>query len=460
MKLLLKKSNLSLGGVVVALDLIREILKMDNILTLYQIYGKQSVWNILREVRILIQHTRQRILLCFALIVLYVFTGCSTSNFGSKDKKSTEDTINNTKQNTPNSNPEEGSTQNSTSEKVNEIFSLEDFFEGKEFIFAGLPADIEESDVIRKYGKPQIYHSGESFEDRAYTTDNSVVISYFGVDIRNKVLTLKVSESYTGYSSKGIKINSSKDDLLKAYGNPSYVYENEFRDSETTYYYGNNERYFYFHLENNHIRSMGWLIDDDNHIIQNKLTGNVIKKYIELVKIIPAKRHFTWYYNGSLDTGKVITIDDIKEEPHGIEILTKSCREDRSGEVPLEKLISSDKYVIEDNKIFYNDNIILQNPIQVGNSWTHEFTLSPSNTKGNAKTTITDIHGKLITTETIVSNLEGFKDKIYKEINIYEEGKGLIEKKYNVPKIEDFTMHLLLDKYTEKPLNTEKWYLR
>ena len=29
---------------------------------------------------------------------------------------------------------------------------------------------------------------------------------------------------YSGCSSKGIKINSSKDNLLKEYGNPNYVY--------------------------------------------------------------------------------------------------------------------------------------------------------------------------------------------------------------------------------------------
>lgn len=226
----------------------------------------------------MIRRTRQKVLLLFILSILNVFTACSTSNSISNDKNSTENTINNTKQNTSNSNLEKGSTPNSTSEKVNEIFSLEDFFEGKKFIFAGLSTDIEETDVIEKYGKPRIYHSGESFEDRAYT-DNSVAISYFGVDIKNKVITLRVSESYTGHSSKGIKINSSKDDLLKAYGNPTYVYENENTNSETTYYYGKNERYFYFILENNQIKSMGWLMDDDNHYIQMKLDGNIIKKY-------------------------------------------------------------------------------------------------------------------------------------------------------------------------------------
>ncbi|NLD47560.1 MAG: hypothetical protein GX660_10235 [Clostridiaceae bacterium] len=175
------------------------------------------------------------------------------------------------KEDKPDNNSE---TQNEANVRINETFSVQDFLEGKEFVFAGLPVDIEENDVINKYGKPQIYHSGESFEDRAYT-DNSI-ISYFGVDINNKVKNLKVSNYYKGSSSKGIKINSSKEDLLEAYGSPDYVYENE-NTNEETYYYGENERYFIFHLENNCINSMGWLVDDDNHYISMKLDANIIK---------------------------------------------------------------------------------------------------------------------------------------------------------------------------------------
>jgi len=165
--------------------------------------------------------------------------------------------------------------QNETNEKTNEIFSVQAFLEGKEFTFADLPVDIEENDVINKYGKPEIYHSGQSFEERAYT-DNNSIISYFGVNIKNKVKELRVSNNYKGSSSEGIKINSSKDDLLKAYGNPNYVFENE-RTSLEAYYYGNNERYFIFYLENNYVNSMGWRIDDDNHLINMGLNDNIIK---------------------------------------------------------------------------------------------------------------------------------------------------------------------------------------
>lgn len=188
---------------------------------------------------------------------------------------------------------------------------------------------------------------------------------------------------------------------------------------------------------------------------------------MELSKIYPQKEGFTWYYDGPLDTGKVVTVSDVIQEEEGkVLVNIKILEEDRVGEVPPEERIKNSYYVIEKDRIIENGRIVLQNPLIVGNAWTNkDILLFPGikrkpNTEIQAITKITEIKDGVISTETIITEIEGFKNRTYKEISHYKEGLGLVNRVFDYQDVEDYTMFLRLKQSAEQPVNKEKWYLR
>lgn len=161
-----------------------------------------------------------------------------------------------------------------------------------------------------------------------------------------------------------------------------------------------------------------------------------------------------------MHSGKVMTVHKVEENKGVKKIHTKSCKDDMSGEKKIEELISEGSYVIEEDKIIHNGNIILQKPLVVGKSWNQEFTIEENQLKLEGLTTITGIEDNVITTETIIKNIEGYENDTYKEINTYEIGKGLINREYTILDVKDFNMQLSLEKCSDKPLNDEEWYMR
>lgn len=157
-----------------------------------------------------------------------------------------------------------------------ETFDLDYFFHKKQsFRFASLQLHPLEKDIIQKYGEPDIRHSGEYYEERAYTSEDSI-ISYYGISL-NTVESFIVSNKYLGISSKGIKIGSTEKELFAAYSFPKYKMEKE---EEVVYYYGDNGHYFIFQMKNSVVQGMGWISQVDNGYFDMILDEGRIKKYI------------------------------------------------------------------------------------------------------------------------------------------------------------------------------------
>lgn len=214
---------------------------------------------------------------------------------------------------------------------------------------------------------------------------------------------------------------------------------------------------------NNSTLSNNTKSNSTNEIDFQKETINNEK--IDLSNVYPKKEGFTWYYAGPLDTGKIITINSVFLSEDKITVNTKILEETRVGEDSPEERIKNGYYTIEKDRIIENERIVLQNPLEVGNSWINKNILIfpgiryKSAINLQALTRIIRIEDGVIITETVITGIEGFKNNTYKETSKYKEGLGLINRVFDYQGVEDYTMFLRIKKWAEQPINKEKWYL-
>lgn len=166
----------------------------------------------------------------------------------------------------------------------------------------------------------------------------------------------------------------------------------------------------------------------------------------EMAKYFPAVEGTVLIFSGTVEYGQTLTLNGVIKNDDKLVLNFKGEIEDLSGGEGLsrEERILETTYEINKDSIkeirknetrrhsqsIIREQVVLKLPVEEGNKWTQEVMID--NKTYEAETTIIDISkdnkGKsLVKTETRVPGMEEYPDKVYKEVRVYKEGKGLVE---------------------------------
>lgn len=174
---------------------------------------------------------------------------------------------------------------------------------------------------------------------------------------------------------------------------------------------------------------------------------------INIYDIFPKNIGFIWYYEGALDFDKTTIIEKVKINKGNTSLNLKSINDDLTGEIPIKERIYKETILINSKEILINNELALKVPLKIGNSWKMKKKINNMLFQGENK--IIEITKNTIKTRlTIQIN----KNKFYIEENVYEVGKGLISKTYNVPDIENYFLGYYLTSFSKENNLGEKWY--
>ncbi len=174
---------------------------------------------------------------------------------------------------------------------------------------------------------------------------------------------------------------------------------------------------------------------------------------LSILEVFPTKKGFIWYYEGALDFEKTTIIEKVKISSENITLNLKSINDDLTGEIHLEERIYKETILINPKEILINNEIALKEPLKIENSWKVKRKINNVLFQGENK--IIEINKNTIKTRLTI---QIDKNKFYLEENVYEVGKGLISKTYNVPDIENYFLGYSLTSFSRENNLGEKWY--
>lgn len=184
---------------------------------------------------------------------------------------------------------------------------------------------------------------------------------------------------------------------------------------------------------------------------ENETGAEPVSYREELEKVVCKEQNMEFVYHKEGDYSHVLHIKEVNTTPELTIVKAEGVMMDnmdivgdtvfRNFEVEYVIDDKSIREIIRNHDMYKSDGnmetvhsiipnqIILQGPLAEGNLWFQPFVYNGKEMK--AQTTLVSIAEnedgkKIYKTETVVENIEGFPEKTYKEIRIYEEGKGLV----------------------------------